>query len=92
MEPGREDLIQDFHFGISRPEHAGWPKDWAILARGHVGGLFNNAPPRHCSVAGFEVNTSLRWPKGPLEDGRLEFAAWLGHKTLALTWCDQPFG
>src|SRR3954462_6084078 len=47
------------------------------LTRGHVGGLFNSALPRHCSVAGFEVNASLRWLRGPLEDGRLECAPWL---------------
>jgi len=43
-------------------------------------------------VAGFEVNASLRWLMAPLEVGRLEFAAWLGQETLALIWCDQPFG
>jgi len=32
-------------------------------------------------VASSEVAASLRWLRGPLEDGRLACAAWLGHQT-----------
>jgi len=32
-------------------------------------------------VAGFAVNASLRWLTGPLEDGRLAFAALLEQET-----------